>query len=255
MKEFCFTEEEMQRATLYGGLAGKLHTDMHEVIGHASGQILPGVGTPKETLKNYASALEEARADLVALYYMMDPKLVEIGVMPDLEVGMAEYDAYIRNGMLVQLSRLEPGEQLEEAHMRNRAMVANWAFERSKGQAITKEIKNGYTYFHITDYKLLREIFGDLLREVQRVISTGDSKAGMMLIENCGVRVDLELHKEVIGRYRKHNVAPYKGFIQPKLTPVLKNNKIIDVKVSYPTDFLQQMMEYGKDFGYLPNYN
>lgn len=254
-KEFCFTDDEMQRAYLHSSLAGKLHTDMHEVIGHASGQILPGVGTPKETLKNYASALEEARADLVALYYMMDPKLLEIGVMPDLEVGMAEYDAYIRNGMLVQLTRLELGEQLEEAHMRNRAMIARWAFERSKGRAIVRETKYGKTYFHITDYKLLREIFGELLREVQRVISTGDYKAGMMLIEEYGVKVDPELHQEVIKRYRQFNLAPYKGFIQPKLKPVLKGNKLVDVQVTYPTDFLEQMLEYGKDYGFLPNYN
>ncbi|MFY8033571.1 MAG: dihydrofolate reductase, partial [Flexibacteraceae bacterium] len=171
------------------------------------------------------------------------------------EVGMAEYDAYIRNGMLVQLSRLEVGEQLEEAHMRNRAMVARWAFERSKGQAIVRETKYGKTYFHITDYKLLREIFGELLREVQRVISTGDYKAGMMLIEDYGVKVDPDLHQEVIKRYRQFNLAPYKGFIQPKLMPVLKNNKLVDVQVTYPTDFLQQMVEYGKDYGYLPNYN
>lgn len=255
LKEFCFSEDEVNRAVAYGSLAGKLHTDMHEVIGHASGQILKGVGTPKETLKNYASALEEGRADLVALYYMMDEKLVKMGVMPSLEVGMAEYDAYIRNGLLVQLSRLVPGEQLEEAHMRNRAMVANWAFERGKGQVIKKVEKDGKVFYQITDYKELRIIFGQLLNEIQRVISTGDYDAGSKLIENYGVKVDLNTHVQVLERYNRYNVAPYKGFIQPKLIPVMKAGKITDVQVTYPTEFINQMLEYGKDFGYLPNYN
>lgn len=256
LEEFSFSEEEVKRAKEYGTLAGFLHTDMHEVIGHASGQINPGVGTPKETLKSYASTLEEARADLVALYYLMDQKLIDIGVMPNLEVGKTEYDSYIRNGMLQQLNRLEPGENLEEAHMRNRQLVASWAFEKGKkDNVIEKIVRDNKTYFVVRDYEKLRGLFGDLLREIQRITSEGDYEAGKKLVETYGVKVDQNLLKEVKARYAKLNTAPYNGFIQPKLVPVLNGGKITDVKVEYPKDFTQQMLEYGKEYGFLPVYN
>ncbi|GAB3238361.1 dihydrofolate reductase [Hymenobacter seoulensis] len=256
LDEFAFDEAEKQRARQYAALAGKLHTDMHEVIGHASGQINKGVGTPKETLKSYASALEEARADLVALYYLPDPKLTQLGVVPSADVAKAEYDNYIRNGLMTQLVRLQLGETVEEAHMRNRQMVAKWAFEKgSKDNVIEKITRDGNTYFRVNDYGKLRGLFGQLLRELQRITSEGDYAAGKNLIETYGVKVDPALHKEVLARYSKLNIAPYAGFIQPKLVPVLQDGKVVDVKVEYPTDFSQQMLEYGRKYRLLPNYN
>lgn len=256
LDEFAFSDAEKQRARQYGSLAGKLHTDMHEVIGHASGQINPGVGTTKETLKNYASAIEEGRADLVALYYLMDPKLVELKVVPSLEVGKAEYDSYIRNGLMTQLSRLPLGETVEEAHMRNRQMVAKWAYEKGqKDKVIEKVTKDGKTYFRVNDYQKLRALFGQLLRETQRITSEGDFNGAKNLIENYGVKVDPVLHKEVLQRYQKLNIAPYAGFIQPRLVPVEQDGKIVDVRVEYPSDFAQQMLEFGRKYSYLPAVN
>lgn len=252
LEEFCYTEEEVARAKEHSKLGGKMHTALHEVIGHASGQIEKGVGTPKETLKNYSSTLEEGRADLVALYYIMDPKLVEMGLMPSLEVGKAEYDGYIRNGMMLQLRRLDLGENIEEAHMRNRQFVAQWAYEKGKADnVIEKKVENGKTYFVINDYDKLREIFGQLLREVQRIKSQGDFEAGKALVEGYGVKVDQDLHKEVLARYEALDVAPYSGFIQPKLVPVMEGEEIVDVKVEYPTDFVQQMLWFGKEYSFL----
>ncbi|WP_241499045.1 dipeptidyl peptidase 3 [Rufibacter ruber] len=256
LSEFAFSPEEIDRAKKYGSLASDLHTDMHEVIGHASGQINPGVGTPKETLKSYASTIEEGRADLVALYYVMDPKLVQIGVMPSLDAGKAEYDGYIRNGLMTQLSRLAPGEHLEEAHMRNRQMVAGWVYEKGqKDKVIEKVTRDGKTYFRINDYQKLRTLFGQLLRETQRITSEGDYNAAKNLVETYGVKVDPALHKEVLQRYSKLNIAPYAGFIQPKLSPVVKDGKVVDVLITYPANFTQQMLEYGEVYNLLPNYN
>ncbi|WP_240336962.1 dipeptidyl peptidase 3 [Rufibacter psychrotolerans] len=256
LSEFAFSQEEIDRAKQFGSLASDLHTDMHEVIGHASGQINPGVGTPKQTLKNYASTIEEGRADLVALYYVMDPKLVEIGVMPSLEAGKAEYDGYIRNGLMTQLSRLAPGEKIEEDHMRNRQMVAAWAFEKGKKDNVIERVtRQGKTYFKINDYQKLRALFGQLLRETQRITSEGDFKAAQNLVETYGVNVDQALHKEVLQRYSKLNIAPYSGFIQPKLTPVVKDGKVVDVLLVYPDNFTQQMLEYGEVYNLLPHYN
>ncbi len=256
VNEFYYTEAIKKNVLDYAGLADKLHTDMHEVIGHASGQIEPGIGQPHETLKNYASALEEGRADLVALYYLMDKKLVELGVMPSLDYGKASYDEYITKGLMVQLSRLKLGADIEEAHMRNRQMVAAWAFEKGKKEnVIEKKIENGKTYFVITDYLKLRVLFGELLKEIQRIKSQGDYKAGKDLVENYGVKVDPIIHKEVLERYKKLSMAPYQGFIQPKLIPVMKDGKISDVKVEYPKSFTDQMMEYGKNYSYLPAEN
>jgi dipeptidyl-peptidase III len=256
LTEFAFSAAEVARARQYGALADNLHTDMHEVIGHASGQINPGVGTPKQTMKNYASAIEEGRADLVALYFLMDPKLVELGIIPSLEVGKAEYDKYIRGGLITQLSRIAPGEDIEEAHMRNRQMVAKWAYEKGKADnVIEKVVRDGKTYFKINDYQKLRDLFGQLLRETQRVTSEGDFEGAKNLIENYGVKVDQDLHQEVLARYAKLKDAPYSGFIQPKLTPVVQNGRIVDVKISYPANFVQQMLEYGKNYSFLPDYN
>lgn len=254
--EFYFNDEIRNRVKQYAPLADKLHTDMHEVIGHASGQIEKGVKQPHETLKNYASALEEGRADLVALYYLMDQKLVDIGVMPSLDYGKAAYDEYITKGLLIQSSRIKPGNNIEESHMRNRQMVAAWAFEKGKKDNVIEKInKDGKTYFVVNDYNKLRTLFGELLRELQRVKSQGDYKAGHDLIENYGVKLDPALHKEVLDRYGKLKIAPYSGFIQPKLVPVMKDGKISDVKIEYPKDFLSQMLEYGKTYGLLPAVN
>ncbi len=253
LKEFAHDQEEIDRAVKYGKLASKLHTAMHEVIGHASGKINKGIGTPKETLKNYSSTLEEARADLVALYFLLDQKLVDLGLMESIEVGKAEYDSYIRNGMMAQLRRLEPGADLEEAHMRNRQIVASWAFEKGqKDNVIERVERDGKTYFEIHDYDKLREIFGDLLREIQRIKSEGDYEAGKALVENYGVKVDKNLHAEVIERSEKLNIPPYSGFVNPVLTAVKgKDGEIIGIKISQPKTFAEQMLAYGKQYGYL----
>lgn len=251
--EFMLTEAEQDRYHRYGTLSYFLDVDLHEVIGHASGQIAPGVGTPKETLKNYASALEETRADLVALYYMMDPKLVELGLMPSLEVGMTTYDRNIRNGLMIQLQRLKPGENLQQAHMRNRQLVAGWAYEKGKpDNVIEKVTKDGKTYFVIRDYDALRQLFGQLLREVQRIKSEGDYEAGKALVETYGVQVDQALHQEVLKRVKPLNIAPYKGFIQAELVPVEDSGEILDVVVEYPIDFARQMLSYEENFSFLP---
>jgi dipeptidyl-peptidase-3 len=256
VNEFYYTDEIKKNVLAYAGLADKLHTDMHEVIGHASGQINKGVGQPNETLKNYASALEEGRADLVALYYLYDQKLVDLGVMPTLDYGKAAYDEYITKGLIVQLSRIKEGKQIEEAHMRNRQMVAAWAFEKGKkDKVIEQKFENGKTFFVINDYSKLRVLFGELLKEIQRIKSEGDYIAGKNLIENYGVKVDSKLHKEVLARYKSLGMAPYQGFIQPKLTPIMEGDKVIDVKIEYPKSFVNQMLEFGKNYAFLPTYN
>ncbi|MBS1782847.1 MAG: dihydrofolate reductase [Bacteroidetes bacterium] len=253
LDEFAVDDTVRERAKKYGNLASDLHTDMHECIGHASGQINPGIETTDKSLKNYASTLEEARADLVGLYYALDPKLVEIGVAPSTEVGKAEYDNYMMNGLMTQLTRLKPGEQLEEAHMRNRQTVAKWAYEHGKKENVVEFVKrDGKTYVRVNDYNKLRTLFGDLLREIQRIKSEGDYKAGRDLVETYGVKVDPVLHKEILARYAKLGIKPYRGFIQPKLVAIMKDGKITDVKVEYPTSFYQQMMEYAKGYSFLP---
>lgn len=254
--EFYYDQESKDLQRKYGPLAGELHTDMHEVIGHASGKLNPGVATPDQTLKNYNNALEEGRADLVGLYYILDQKLVDMGVMPSLEVGKASYDNYILNGMMLQLNRLEPGNNVEEAHMRNRQLIAHWVFEKGKTDNVIEKIsKDGKTYFKINDYNKLRTLFGELLKEIQRIKSEGDYKSAQELVETYGVKADQDLLKEVKARFEKLNIAPYKGFIQAKLVPVMDGDTIKDVKVEYPTDFVKQMMEYAKDYSFLPNIN
>lgn len=256
VNEFYYNEEIRQRVLNYASLADKLHTDMHEVIGHASGQIEDGIAPSHETLKNYSSALEEGRADLVALYYLYDQKLVDLGVMPSLDYGKAAYDEYITKGLVVQLSRIQKGKNIEEAHMRNRQMVAAWAYEKGKSEnVIEKKVENGKTFFVVNDYAKLRVLFGELLKEIQRLKSQGDFNAGKNLIENYGVKIDPKLHEEVLARYANLKMAPYQGFIQPKLVPVMEGDKVIDVKIEYPKNFVNQMIEFGKSYSLLPSYN
>lgn len=253
LDEFVADPALLKRQKEFGNLADDLHTDMHECIGHASGQINPGVGTPDKTLKSYASCLEEARADLVGLYYILDPKLVELGVMPSLEVGKAGYDDYMLNGLMTQLTRLKPGDNIEEAHMRNRALIAYWVYEKGKKDNVVEFVKkNGKTYVQVNNYDKLRVLFGDLLKEIQRIKSEGDYEAGKNLVESYGVKVNPELHKEVLERYAKLKIKPYKGFIQPRLVPVMDGDKISDVKLEYPDSFFEQMMEYAKNYSLLP---
>ena len=258
LKEFAFDEAEVENEIKYGQTADKLHTALHEVIGHASGQINEGIGQPKETLKNYSSTLEEARADLVGLYYLPDEKLVEMNISPNAQgIGKAAYDAYIRNGLMTQLIRLNLGEDIEEAHMRNRQLVAAWAFEKGKkDNVIEKVIKDNKTYFVIRDYAKLRVLFGELLSEIQRIKSEGDFKAGKALVETYGVKVDQALHKEVLERNSKFKSAPYSGFVNPVLTPELDaEGNIIDIKVVQPASFAEQMLDYAKRYTTLPDVN
>ncbi len=252
LDEFYYTEEEKVRVKEYGKLAGKIHTALHEVIGHGSGQLEPGVGTLSETLKNYGSPLEEARADLVSLYFITDPKLVELGLIPSLEVGKAEFDIYIKNGLQFQLRRLEVGAKIEQAHMRNRHMVSSWVYEKGKAENVIKQITdNGKTYFVINDYEKVRALFGQLLKEVQRIKSQGDYESGKNLIEKYGIIVDQDMLKEVKERYKKLDTAPYTGFVQPKLVAIMKDDEIANVTIEYADNFVGQMLEYGKEYSFL----
>ncbi len=251
--EFAYTEEEKARNKNYGALGSLLDVDMHEVIGHASGQINAGVGTPKETLKSYASTLEEARADLVAMYYIMDPKLVELGLMPSLDVGKTVYEAQIRNGLQYQLRRVKLGDDIEEAHMRNRQLIAAWAFETGQDDNVIEKVeRDGKHYFVINDYNALRDIFASQLREIQRIKSEGDYEAGKALVETYGVKVDRAMHEQVLERVEPLNIAPYKGFIQPRLVAVENNGEIIDVKIEPMENFVDWMLESEDKFSFLP---
>ncbi len=253
LAEFAFNEAEIDRVRKHGSLADKLHTALHEVVGHASGQLNPGVGTPKETLKSYASTLEEARADLVGLYFLMDKKMIELGLMESLEVGKTAYEDYMRNGMMMQLRRIQPGKDIEESHMRNRQLVAAWAYEKGKDEKVVERItKDGKTYFVVNDYDKLRGYFGELLKEIQRIKSEGDYEAGRALVEDYGVKVDQALHAEVLQRSEKLNIPPYGGFINPILVPVTDDDgEITDIMVEYPDDFTQQMLFYTEKYSFL----
>jgi dipeptidyl-peptidase-3 len=258
LKEFVHDDEEYELEKKHGQLADKLHTALHEVVGHASGQLNPGVGETKETLKNYASTLEEGRADLVGLYYLYDSKLQELGLVEDWKaVGRAAFDGYIRNGLMTQLIRLDLGDDVEEAHMRNRQWVSAWAFEKGqKDNVIEKVTRDGKTYFNINDYDKLHELFGQLLRETQRIKSEGDFEAVQALVEGYGVKVDPEIHAEVLERNKQFKSAPYGGFINPVLEPVTdENGAITAIKVNYAKDFASQMLYYVEHYNFLPNVN
>ena len=251
LNEFAYSEKEIELEKKYGEDAGSLHTALHEVIGHASGKINNGIGTTKETLKSYASALEEARADLVGLYFISDIKLEEIGISPSAaDMGRASYDGYIRNGLITQLIRIKPGNDIEESHMRNRQLVSAWVYEKGLSDNVIQKIKkNNKTFYVINDYNKLRVLFGELLKEIQRIKSEGDYEAGKYLIENYGVKVDQDLHKEVLERNKKFTSAPYSGFINPELV-LVKNDEgeIIEVKVIHPESFASQMLNYSKTY-------
>jgi dipeptidyl-peptidase-3 len=258
LKEFVHDDEEYQLEEKYGQQADKLHTALHEVIGHASGQLNPGVGETKETLKNYASTLEEGRADLVGLYYLYQPKIQELGLVEDwTKVGMAAYDGYIRNGLMTQLIRLSVGDDVEEAHMRNRQWVSAWVYEKGmQDNVIEKVNKEGKTYFNINDYDKLHSLFGELLKETQRIKSEGDYEAVQALVETYGVKVDQDIHAEVLERNKQFDSAPYSGFVNPVLVPEMnENGEIISIKVTQPQGFPEQMMEYGKIYSFLPEVN
>jgi len=251
LEEFAYSKEEVENCRKDGYLAGSLTTDLHECLGHGSGKLKPGIAS--EALKNYHSAVEEARADLFALYYIMDQQMINLGLVSDFEVGKAEYDNYMRNGLMTQLVRIQPGKNIEQAHMRDRAMIAHWVYEKGKEQKIVEMVvKDGKTYVRINDYEGLRGLFAQLLKEVQRITSEGDYQAAKELVETYGVKVDQTLHKEVLERYKKLNIAPYAGFINPVFVPEMKNDTIADIQIEYPDDFAGQMLYYSKEFSYLP---
>jgi dipeptidyl-peptidase-3 len=254
LEEFCSSQEEVDLDKKYGYISDNLHTDLHECIGHASGQLLPGVSS--DVLKNYGAVLEEARADLFALYYVMDQKMVELGLLPNLDAAKAEYMGQIRNGLFTQLVRIELGKDIEQAHMRNRQLIARWCYEKGKPENVIEQVtRDGKTYFKINDFAKLRSLFGVLLQEIQRIKSEGDYKAGKNLVEIYGVKIDKALHKEALERYAKLKLAPYSGFMNPILTPVEENGEIKDVKVEYPDNFMEQMLEYSKHYSFLPVWN
>jgi len=250
LDEFAWDDEEKAMVRKYGPWADEVHTDLHECLGHGSGQLLPGVSTT--AMGEYASALEEARADLFGLYYTADPRMVELGIMPDKDAYKAEYASYIRNGLFTQFTRVELGRPNTEAHMQNRKLIAEWCYEKgAKDNVIEKKVRDGKTYFVVNDYEKLRGLFAELLAEIQRIKSEGDYKAGKYLIETYAVNIDPELHKEVKARYEALQLKPYGGFINPEIVPVKRFGKVVDYKVEYPDDFLAQQLEYGKKYGSL----
>ena len=254
-EEFVYSDAELQLIDRYADLTGELHTDLHECLGHGSGKLLPGVDP--DALKAYGSTIEEARADLFGLYYVADPKLVELGLTPNEDAYKAEYYTYLMNGLMTQLVRIEPGNNVEEAHMRNRQLIARWVFEKGAADKVVELVKkDGKTYVVVNDYEKLRELFGELLSEIQRIKSTGDYQGAHDLVENYAVKVDPALHAEVLERYKKLNLAPYKGFVNPKYEAVVDAaGKITDVKVTYDEGYAEQMLRYSKDYSNLPSIN
>ena len=254
-EEFMWSDRERELATRYGFIADNLHTDLHECLGHGSGVLLPGVST--DTLKAYASTLEEARADLFALYYIADPKLIELGLLPDREAYKAEYYKYMMNGLMTQLVRIELGKDVEQAHMRNRQMIAGWVYEQGKADNVVElQMRDGKTFVVVNDYDKLRNLFGKLLAEVQRIKSEGDFEAGKQLVETYGVKINRKLHAEVLERYARLNLAPYKGFVNPKMQAVRNNaGEITDIVLDYSEGYAEQMLRYGKEYSFLPTYN
>ena len=253
--EFMFSDVERQLADNYGDITGDLHTDLHECLGHGSGKLLPGVDP--DALKAYGSTIEEARADLFGLYYMADPKLVELGLLPNMDAYKAEYYNFLMNGLMTQLVRIEPGNNIEESHMRNRQLIARWVLEKGASDAVVELVnKDGKTYVLVNDYQKVRNLFGELLSEIQRIKSTGDFESARTLVENYAVKVDPTLHAEVLERYKKLNLAPYKGFVNPVYEAVLDDNgNITDVLVTYNEGYAEQMLRYSKDYSTLPSIN
>ena len=247
-EEFAYSNVEVELMKKYLDIADALHTDLHECLGHASGQLLPGVD--QDALKAYGSSLEEGRADLFALYYLADPKLVELGIFPNMDTYKAEYYKYIMNGLMTQLTRIEPGKDIEEAHMRNRKFISEWCYQHGKKDNVIEYVKrDGKTYIRVNDYEKLRGLFAQLLAEVQRIKSEGDYEAGRQLVETYGVKVDPAIHKEVLTRYAGLNIAPYKGFVNPIYTPVYdKYGKLTDIKISYTEGYIDQMLRYSQDY-------
>lgn len=247
-EEFMWSCEEIEMQKKYGHYADNVHTDLHECLGHGSGQLLPGVDP--DALKAYGSTLEEARADLFALYYMADPKVVELGVMPDADAYKAQYYHYMMNGLMTQLVRINPGDNIEEAHMRNRALIAHWCFEKGSAEGVvTMEKRDAKTYVRINDYEKLRMLFAVLLAEVQRIKSEGDFEAGRQLVERYGVKVDADLHAEILRRYKMLNLAPYKGFVNPRYeAQTNESGEIVDVKIVYGEGYVDQMLRYSRDY-------
>ena len=254
-EEFVYSDAELQLIDKYADLTGELHTDLHECLGHGSGKLLPGVDP--DALKAYGSTIEEARADLFGLYYVADPKLVELGLTPNEDAYKAEYYTYLMNGLMTQLVRIEQGNNVEEAHMRNRQLIARWVFEKGAADKVVELVKkDGKTYVVVNDYEKLRALFGELLSEIQRIKSTGDYQGAHDLVENYAVKVDPVLHAEVLERYKKLNLAPYKGFVNPKYEAVVDAaGKITDVKVTYDEGYAEQMLRYSKDYSNLPSIN
>ena len=254
-EEFVYSDTELQLIDKYADLTGELHTDLHECLGHGSGKLLPGVDP--DALKAYGSTIEEARADLFGLYYVADPKLVELGLTPNEDAYKAEYYTYLMNGLMTQLVRIEPGNDVEEAHMRNRQLIARWVFEKGAADKVVELVRrDGKTYVVVNDYGKLRTLFGELLSEIQRIKSTGDYQSAHDLVESYAVKVDPALHAEVLERYKKLNLAPYKGFVNPKYEAVVDAaGKITDVKVTYDEGYAEQMLRYSKDYSNLPSIN
>ena len=250
LAEFAYSQEEIDLCKQYSSIADVLHTDLHECLGHGSGQLLPT--TPQNALKEYSSALEEARADLFGLYYCADPKMVELGILPNMDCYKAQYCDFIRNGLMSQLARIELGKTITESHMQDRALISWWCYEKGlNDNVIEKKVRDGKTYFVINDYEKLRGLFGELLAEIQRVKSEGDYEEGKRLIETYAVNIDPELHKEVKDRYNALGLKPYGGFINPDIVPVVKGGKVVDYQVNYPCDFLQQHLDYGKKYSFV----
>ena len=253
-EEFMLRAEDRERIAQYGKLSDDLHTDLHECLGHGSGQLAEGVKGGE--LKSYTSTLEETRADLFGLYYLGDPKMVEIGLIPSLDVAKAQYADYIMNGMMTQFSRIELGKNVEEAHMRNRKLIAEWCYEKGKKDNVIEWVKqDGKSYIVVNDFDALRRLFGELLKEVQRIKSTGDYEAGRKLVEDYAVKIDYDLHKEVLERYAKLNLEPYSGFVNPDYELVEKDGEIVDVKIVYKSDFTEQMLHYSTEWSFLPSIN
>ena len=250
-EEFVWSDTERNRIRQYGFITDVLHTDLHECLGHGSGQLLPG--TDPDALKAYASTLEEARADLFGLYYLADPKLVELGLVPDTEAYKAEYYKYMMNGLMTQLVRIELGKDVEEAHMRNRQLIARWAFEQGKSENVVElKLREGKTFVVVNDYKKLRALFGKLLAEVQRIKSEGDYEAGRTLVENYGVKIDPALHREVRERYEQLHLSPYKGFVNPVMHVVKdENDAISDITLDYTENYVEQMLRYSENYSFL----